>query len=252
MSITETPAAAPPPPPAAPGPKPSGFQRILGVLISPDETFASIARQPDFLAPLLVILILSGIGGFIFAQRVDFTAPAREAMEEKGNMSEAQMESALKITAVVSKIIAYGSPVVSVIILLIIAGVMLMAFRMMGGEGTFKQAFSVTLYAWMPLIIFNLVMVVIIAMKTGVTALDLPTLVMSNPAFLVTMKEQPLLFALLGTIDIFAIWSLVLFIFGFSHVSRFSKSKSAAIVITVWVIWTCIRLIGPAIRAMRT
>jgi hypothetical protein len=250
MTISETPASAPPPP-AAPGPKPSGFQRIIGVLISPNETFASIARQPDFLAPLLIILILAAIGGFIFAQRVDMTAPAREAMEERGNMSEAQMESALKITAMVSKIIAYGSPLISLISLVIIAAVLLLAFRMMGGEGTFKQAFSVTLYAWMPLVIFYIVMDVIIASKTGITVLDLPTLVMSNPAFLVTMKEHPLLFALLAAIDIFAIWSLVLFIFGFSYVAGFSKSKSATVVITVWVIWTCIKLIGPAIRALR-
>jgi hypothetical protein len=251
MTISDSPATAPPPPPAAPGPKPNGFQRIIGVLISPDETFASIARQPDFLAPLLLIIVLSTVGGFIFAQRVDFTAPAREAMEQRGNMSEAQMESAVKISAMIGKIVSYASPLVSVIILLVIAAVMLLAFRLMGGEGNFKQAFSVTLYAWMPLILFNVILVVIIAVKSGVTALDLPTLVMSNPAFLVTMKEHPLLFSLLAVIDIFAIWSLVLFIFGFSYVAGFSKSKSASVVITVWVIWTCIRLIGPAIRALR-
>lgn len=250
MTVSDSPATAPPPP-AAPGPKPNGFQRIIGALISPDETFASIARQPDFLAPLLVILILAAIGGFIFAQRVDFTAPAREAMEQRGNMSEAQMESALKITATISKVISYGSPLFSVIVLLIVAGVMLLAFRMMGGEGTFKQAFSVTLYAWMPLTILNIIVLVIIASKTGITALDLPTLVMSNPAFLVTMKEHPFLFTLLASIDIFTIWTLVLFIFGFSYLAKFSKSKSAAVVITVWVIWTCIRLIGPAIRALK-
>ena len=251
MTTSDIPATAPPPPPAAPEPKPNGFQRIIGVLISPDETFASIARRPDFLAPLLLLLIASAIGGFIFAQRVDFTAPAREAMEQRGNMSEAQMESALRITAIVSKVIAYGSPLFSVIVLLIVAAVLLMAFRMMGGEGNFKQAFAVTLYSWMPLLILNIIVVIIVAVKTGITALDLPTLVMSNPAFLVTMKEHPLLFALLATIDIFTIWTLVLFIFGFAHVAKFTKSKSAAIVITVWVIWTCIRLIGPAIRALK-
>jgi Yip1-like protein len=250
MTVSDTPATAPPPP-AAPSPKPNGFQRVIGVLISPDETFASIARQPDFLAPLLIILILAGIGGFIFAQRVDFTAPAREAMEEKGTMSEAQIESALRITATISKVISYGSPLFSVIVLLIVAAVFMLAFRMMGGDVIFKQAFSITLYGWMPLTILNIIVLVIIAMKTGITALDLPTLVMSNLAFLVTMKEHPLLFALLASIDIFTIWSLVLFIFGFSYASKFSKSKSAGIVITVWVIWTCIRLIGPAIRALK-
>ncbi len=251
MTISESPTTAPPPPPAAPAPKPNGFQRIIGVLISPGETFSSIARQPDFLAPLLVILVLSAIGGFIFAQRVDFTAPAREAMEQRGNMSEAQMESALRITAIVSKVIAYGSPLFSVIVLLIVAGLLLLAFRLMGGEGTFKQAFSVTLYSWMPLTILNIIVVVIVASRTGITALYLPTLVMSNPAFLVTMKEHPLLFALLGSIDIFTIWTLALFSIGFSYVAGFSKSKSATIVIIVWIIWTCIKLIGPAIRALK-
>ena len=90
------------------------FSAATQMLISPGETFASIARQPDFLAPLVVILVLAAVGGFIFAQRVDFTAPAREAMEQKGNVSDAQMESALRITAIVSKVIAYGSPLFSV------------------------------------------------------------------------------------------------------------------------------------------
>jgi hypothetical protein len=65
------------------------------------------------------------------------------------------------------------------------------------------------------------------------------------------MKEHPLLFALLGSIDIFTIWTLALFAIGFSYAAKFSKSKSAAIVITVWAIWTCIKLIGPAIRALK-
>lgn len=253
MSNTEIPATAPvpPPPSAAPGPEPGGFQRIVGALISPDETFASIARRPDFLAPLLLILILAVIGGVLFAQRVDFVTPAREAMEERGNMSDAQIESAMKMTASISKVIAYVSPLIALIALAIVAAVYLGAFRAMGGEGTFKQAWSITLYAWMPLTILNIIVLVIVAMKTGITGTDLPTLVMSNPAFLVTMKEHPLLFALLANIDIFTIWTLVLMIFGFSYMAKFTKPKSAAIVITVWVLWTCIRLIGPAFRALK-
>jgi hypothetical protein len=248
--MTNTDIPAPPPSPAA-ATKPSGFQRIIGVLISPNETFASIARQPDFLAPLLVIMVLAAVTGIIFAQRVDFTAPAREAMEQRGNVTEAQMESALRITAIVSKVIAYGSPLIAVVALLIVAAVMLLAFRLMGGEGDFKQAFSGTLYAWMPLTIQNIITTAIVAVRSGVTALDLPTLVMSNPAFLVSMKDHPLLFAVLASIDIFTIWTLALFTIGFAYASRFSKSKSSAIVIGVWVIWTLVKLIGPAIRALK-
>jgi hypothetical protein len=248
MTTTETPAAPPPP---APAPKPSGFERLIGVLMSPSETFASIARQPDFAVPLIVFIIVSAITGFVFAQRVDFVAPAREAMEARGNMTEAQMESALRITGIISKILSYCAPVFGLIILLIIAAVLLLAFRLMGGEGDFKQAFSVTLYAWMPQIIKSVIITILVAAKSGVTSMDLPVLVRSNPGFLVSLKDHPLLFSLLTNVDLFGIWTLVLFIIGFSYVSKFSKGKSAAVVITVRVIALLIGLIGPAIQSMR-
>ena len=247
MTNSETPAS--PPSPATP--KPSGLQRIADVLVSPDETFASIARQPTFLAPLILIIVVSAITGIVFAQRVDFVSATREAMEERGNMTEAQMESALRITGIVSKIISYGSPLLAVIVLLLIAAIMLLAFRVMGGEGAFDQAFSVTVYAWMPQIIKTVVMTIIIAVKTGVTAVDIPVLVRSNPAFLVTMKDHPMLFGLLTNLDIFGIWTLVLFIFGFAHVAKVSKAKSAATVITLRVISVLFGLIGPAIQSLR-
>ncbi|HYS54801.1 MAG TPA: Yip1 family protein [Thermoanaerobaculia bacterium] len=247
MTSTETPAS--PLPPAAP--KPSGVQRIVGVLISPDETFASIARQPDFLVPLILILVGSVIGGIIFAQRVDFMSAAREAMEERGNMTEAQIDSAVRIGSIIGKSFAYASPLVSVIALLVVAAVMLLAFRLMGGEGTFQQAFATTTYAWMPGLIKSIIITIIIAVKSGVTAVDLPTLVRSNLAFLVTMKEHPMLFSLLASIDIFGIWTLVLFIIGFAHVGKVSKAKSAAIVITLRVVSVLFGLIGPAIQSLR-
>jgi hypothetical protein len=249
MTVSDTPATAPPPP-AAPESNPSGLQRIIGVLMSPDETFASIARRPDFLAPLIVIILVSLLTGIVFAQRVDFIAPMREGMEEQG-APQAQIDSSVRFMTPFFKILAYASPVLAVIILLIVAAALLLAFRAMGGEGDFRQAFAVTLYAWMPQIIKSIIMTIIVAVKSGVTAIDLPTLVRANPAFLVSMKEHPILFSLLTSFDIFGIWTLVLFIFGFAYVSKFSKAKSAAIVITVRVIALLLGLIGPAIQAFR-
>jgi hypothetical protein len=129
--------------------------------------------------------------------------------------------------------------------------VLLLAFRLMGGEGNFQQAFSVTVYAWMPGVIKSIIMTVIVAMRSNVSALDIATLVRSNLAFLVGMKEHPMAFVLLSSLDIFTVWLLALFIIGFAYVSKVSKAKSAAIVITLWIIATLFKLIGPAIRALR-
>jgi hypothetical protein len=246
MTSTDFPASGP----AEQAPKPSGFQRLIGVIIAPNETFASIARQPDWVLPLVIILVVALIAGVVFAQRVDFGASIREATEQNKNITPDQADRAVRIGTAIAKVFTYASPILSLISLLIIAAVLLLAFRLFGGEGDFRQAFSVVVYSWMPGIIKSIIIIAIVAARS-VSANDLATLLRSNLAFLVTMKDHPMLFVLLSSLDVFTIWLLALLIIGFAYVSKFSKSKSAAIVISLWVIVTLFKLIGPAIRALR-
>ena len=128
---------------------------------------------------------------------------------------------------------------------------MMLAYRMMAGEGDFRQYFSVTLYAWLPQIIQGLIMSIILLTRSElVSAADLPGLVRSNLGFLVDMHEHKVLFSLLTAIDAFTIWSLVLMVIGFAYVARFSKQKSAGVLITLWAIWTGLKLSFVAIGAM--
>jgi hypothetical protein len=245
---TEVPAAAP----APEEPKPNPFARIIGVLFSPDATFASIVRRPDWVVPLIVLLVLSAVSGLIMAKRLDFAAPAREAMETNKNLSTEDAERMERMSGSIGKVISYAAPVFTVIILLLVAGILLLAFRLMGGEGTFKQAFSVTAYAWMPGVIKGIITLIIMVAKGGmISPVALATIVRSNLAFLVDVKTNPILFALLANLDIFSIWMLILFIIGFSYVARVSKAKSAAIIISLWIVKTLLGLIGPALQTLR-
>jgi len=245
MTTTEIPGSAP----APAAPKPSSFQRIIGVLFSPNETFASIAKQPDWVVPLAIILVLSLVAGIIFAQRIDFAGGMRDAMEQRGGASPDQIDRGVRVGAAIAKIFSYCAPAVSLVILLIMAGILLLAFRVMGGEGDFRQAFSVTCYAWMVEVIKSCLVTIIILVR-NVSMTELPTVLRSNLAFLVPMKDNPLLFALLSKIDIFTIWFLILLIIGFAFVSRFSKAKSAAVVISLWIVWSLLTLIGPAFQTL--
>jgi hypothetical protein len=238
----------------APGaePKPNSFQRIIGVLFSPDATFASIARRPDWVVPLVLILLVSLAAGFIMAPHVDFGAAARESMEQNKNVKPEDVEKAVRISASIGKVFSYISPVLSLIGLLVIAGVVLLAFRIFGGEGDFKQAFSVTCYASMPTIIKSVVTLVIIVAKGGIIpAQALATLVRSNLGFLVDYKTNPVAFALLSSFDIFSVWFLALLIIGFSYVARVSKVKAAVTIISLWILVLLLKLIGPALQSLR-
>ena len=76
--------------------------------------------------------------------------------------------------------------------------------------------------------------------------MQMATMVKTNPGFLADMKTQPMLFALLSSLDIFTIWTIVLLIIGFAALARVSKAKAAAIVITWWVVVIGLFKLAPA------
>jgi hypothetical protein len=107
------------------------------------------------------------------------------------------------------------------------------------------------MYAWIPNAISGIVMTIVAAAKGEVNPATMNTLVKSSPAFLVDMKDNPILFALLSSFDLFTIWTLILFIIGFSTLSRLSRGKSAAIVISLWLVTVVVKLGFAALGAAR-
>lgn len=242
-----TPAAASPQPPAK-----NSFQRIAGVLFAPAETFKDIARKPDFLVPLIVLVVVGFVVTAILVPRMDFEAAFRAQMEQSGNqMTEADMERGLKMMTAIGKVMAWTGPIWGVLIWVIIAGVLLLAFRLFGGEGTFGQAFSTTLYSWFPQVISSIVLAVVALARGQIDPTTMATVVKSSPAFLVDMKEQPVLFAFLSSLDIFTIWTVILLIIGFATLSRVSRAKAAVIVLSLWAVQIVIKLGFAALGAAR-
>ncbi len=242
----------PPSQPAAPEPKSNSFARIGGALFAPNETFDEIARKPDIAIPLTILLIVGFVCTFLIAPHLDFESAYRSAMESRSQeMSKEDMDRAVRIASAFGKAIMYVSPVVSAGFFLITAGILLLAFRMFGGEGTFKQAFSVTLYAWFPNLISSILTTIIVLTRKSIPADQIGNVLRSNLGFLADPKQQAVLHALLASIDIFTIWTLVLFIIGFAFVSRMSKAKSAAVVISLWIVTVIFKLGFAALGAAR-
>jgi len=86
-------------------------------------------------------------------------------------------------------------------------------FRLFGGEGDFKQAFSVTCYASIPSIIKSVITLVIMVARGGIIpAQQMATIVRTNLGFLADYKANPMAFALYSSFDIFSVWFLFLMI----------------------------------------
>jgi hypothetical protein len=242
-------------PPAVAPPAKNFGQRIAGVLFAPAETFEDIARRPDVLMPLILILVISFLSTAVVMPRMDLEAMAAEHGEtmrkHNPNMASADIERMEQFTVALAKVTGWISPLFVLLWWVIIAAVLLLAMRLMGGEGSFKQAFSGTLYSWMPLAVFGIITSIVVVARGTFDPTTASTLVKSNPAFLVDMKEQPVLFSLLASFDVFTIWTLVLFILAVAAISKLSRARSAAIVISLWVVMIVIKLGFAALGAAR-
>jgi hypothetical protein len=245
-------------PPGAPPPdtkKKNVFERIAGVLFAPAETFQDIARRPDILGPLLIILLIGYASTFLVMPKLDMSSVTAQQIEQmrkqNPNMGDEQVAQMERMTAASAKVFGWLGPVFGVAWYAILAGILLLAFRLFGGEGTYKQAFSTTLYAWIPLVLFGVIVCVVVVARGTFDPMTAATLVKSNPAFLVDMKEQPILFSLLSNFDVFTIWTIFLLIIGFSTLSKTSRAKAATIVLSLWAAMIVVKLGFAALAASR-
>jgi hypothetical protein len=246
-----------PVPPAVPAaPQKSFFERVTGVFFSPDETFTDIARKPDILWPLLVLTLITIVTTVLIVPYFDMDAMISQQAEmiqkQNPNVSDADLERMGNITKAMGKVAGYLAPVFMIIGYVLIALVLWGAFRLMGGQGDFKQSLSTVLYAYFPrMILGGIIGTVIIMMRGSIDPQEAQAVMMTNPAFLVDYKAQPVLFALLTSLDLFIIWTIFLLATGFSKVSKFSKSKSAVIIVVLYLVTVVLKVGMAAVGAAR-
>src|SRR5579863_6548914 len=126
--------------------------RLIGVFFSPGATFADIARQPDFLVPLILLMVCSvGVTETMLA-KIGIEQIIRNQIEHSSrasSMTPEQIQQGIDQGAKIGAIFTHVIGFLAVpIFLLIIAGVgMLIVSAIFGSPVSFKTAFSVASYA---------------------------------------------------------------------------------------------------------
>ncbi len=240
-STTETPAPAPPA-------RPNPFARLAGLVTSPADTIRSIADRPDWLVPLLLILVVSVVLNFVALPRLDVESQLRDQFGEQG-MTEEQIDEAIERMEAFRKFAAPITAISVVISLLALTALYLLISKIFGGEGTFKQFFAVTNYAWIPQMVKGILVVLLLLRAGTISPERMGTLLKSNLGFLADPEEQAMLFAVLSSIDVFNFATLALMAIGYGQASRFGKEKGAVMVIATYVIWILVRVGFAAMRS---
>jgi len=218
------------------------LNRVGGVLFSPGKTFPYIASKPDWLIPLVVILVFTLVATILITSRIDMGAVVREQLEtrlERGEMSEEEYERAVEIATKVGKYAAYGGVIVFFpLMLLVISGIFHLIFTLQTGESKFRKVFSVTTYSFMPSVISSIISILLLLSRPRGSVISPEELLRSRvAAFLDPETTSKFLYSMASSLEFFNIWILVLLVFGYSAASNQSRKKTAAVVIAVWLVY---------------
>lgn len=228
----------------------SFLERLIGVFVSPGETFADIARSPDFIAPLVIMVILTAAGTELFLWKIGLEPVVRYAIEHSSRgaqMTPDQIDQALKIVPIQTIITHILGPLYAPIICLIDALLALFLIKtIFGQEINFKTAFSVPCYAFLVGIIPALMGMALIFFGDPEHMIVNP----NNPApttigfFLNPPDVSKPVLTLASAFDIFTLWFLVLLGIGYSEATGRKVSATTAIFsfFGIWLLWVLVKL----------
>jgi hypothetical protein len=233
QQMTQAPAAAP---------DKGLLARAVGIVFSPRETFALVAARPRAFGMLAFTIIATAIltGGFMF------TATGQQAfldmMERRGTAGPA-MEMYQKLAPYMGWITIGQLLIITPIVLLIIAGILLAVFTLLGGGATFKQVFAVVVYSGVVSVVGQLVVLPLNYFTGSMTS-------STNLGVLFPMlDERSFLALLLGTVDPFRVWLVFVLAIGLAVIY---KRRTGPIAVGFFVLYALIAVGYAALFAARS
>src|SRR5262249_20525000 len=125
------------------------------------------------------------------------------------------------------------------------AAVMLFAYNLIGGAGTrFGTSMGIVAHAYFPWILYSLLFILILYLKTPSTV-DLENPIATNVGAFLPETSPKALMAFARSIDIFSIWTLFLISIGFTAVNpKKLKGKALGIALAVWAVYVLVKMGG--------
>jgi Yip1-like protein len=199
-------------------PDPGLVARLIGVLFSPKETFATVVARPRWLAVMVVTLVMSSAAYYVILSSQDMQDAIVDqqvrAMESRGNaVSDQQIANIERFIGYLPVGYAVGIFVLGPLLGAAIAGIVTGIFTtLMGGNGTFKQVFAVMNHA-------GFIPAISALFIAGMLAVGAKPIGARPPGanlgvFLPMLEETSFLAVLLRSIDMFLLWWMVVLAIG--------------------------------------
>lgn len=209
------------------------------IFFEPGKTFEDLRRKPRFIMAFVIMAILTTV--FVFAMQSKLGEEryrrfnVEQLEKQSASMSPEQKENAVDMQMTIQKYVVFGLPIFLVIFFLIGSLLYWLGAKLMGGSMGFLQAISVWVYSSFPVAIVSSVANFIVLFLKSPDDIDIASsargLIQANPTLFFGGKDMPVLTTLVSTIDLLAIWGIVLAAIGLTKVAKLSKGSAWALVL---------------------
>lgn len=219
-------------------------QRVGNTFTAPAKTFADIRRNRSWWLPLLIVALFTYLFVGVALTKVGPTNLAVGSIknnptqaEKMQNASPEERERMVSITAAILKVSLLVSPLFVLLSAAIGALLLWVGFNfILGGSGTYPGMFAVMIFSFLPGILRSLLVTAV--MLFGDTEnFNLNDPIGTNPGFFLGPDASHFLKAMLGSLDVFSIWTLVLMAMGGAIVARVKVKSGMVMVFAVWFIY---------------
>lgn len=220
------------------------IQRLVKAFYAPSEVFEDIRVKPTWLIVLIAMTVLTVGAQMVVLPHMDNEATIRARLADRGGeVSDEQIERMVESGEKITRFVPFITAVVVPIMWVILAGIFLLMFKLVGSETDFLRTFSATLHSyWPPSAVATILVVALIQRVDKITEQEIPNLVKSHLGVLLPADAPTWLSSVASTFSIFNVWTLALLVIGFRIIGRLSTARAAIAVLVPWGVW----LVGKA------
>jgi len=217
--------------------------RPLRAFWEPAKVFEEIAGKPTlFWVLLLQAAMVLGVQ-WVVAPRLDMEATILQSMEQRGQqISPERLAEAVQGAQRFSKVRLVLSPLASVAIMALLAGLYFLAAKAAGSDAEYKPLFSAIAHAsFPPSLVASAVFAVVASTRRSFAAQEIPRLVKSSLAAWLPEGVPAFFRGLAGVVDVFNVWYWVLLVMALVTVGGLRRSQAVGIVALFWGIWAVLQ-----------
>lgn len=228
------------------------LQKVTGIFFEPTRVFRNLRDYPFWLGAFVIMALLSTIYGYAFVKRITperIVEHSRRQMESLGSWApppEAREEQLARQLEAMNSPTRLATATLNsfpflFVILAMAAGLSMLGLLAFGGRINFWQAFAVTIYSALPVIVIQKVLgLLILYLKEPDDLhpiLNRDTTLQDNLGILFSPADHPVLFVIASFIGLTSLYGLWLRARGLHlGATRASSGAGWGVAITLWVL----------------